>query len=257
MRQIDLNADLGESFGPYQLGSDKDVLSLITSANVACGFHAGDPRIMDETVHNAVIAKTALGAHPGYPDKVGFGRRAMGCTPREVETDVLYQIGALGAFCRSRGVSLQHVKAHGALHHAAVAHLDIARAIATAVSRYDTQLLFVVLPGTYLEQAGREKGLRLAFEGYVDRAYNPDGTLVSRKLPGAVLDNPEQAAERAIKMIKDHYVEANDGSRVEFKVDTLCVHGDNPRAVEFLQAVHALCHSEGIALAPMAAVIGQ
>lgn len=252
MRRIDLNADLGESFGPYQLGSDRDVLSLITSANVACGFHAGDPRIMDETVRNAAAAGTAVGAHPGYLDKVGFGRRALACTPHEVETDVLYQIGALAAFCRSHGIDLQHVKAHGALHHAAVANLDIARAIAAAVSRYDTRLLFVVLPGTHLERAGREAGLRVALEGYVDRAYNPDGTLVSRQVFGAVLDNPERAAERAIRMVKDHNVEAIDGSRVEFRVDTLCVHGDNPRAIQFLQAVRDLCQREGIELAPMA-----
>lgn len=257
MLQVDLNADLGESFGRYALGEDAAIVPLITSANVACGFHAGDPRVMDETVRQAAASRTAVGAHPGYPDRVGFGRRFLDCTPREIETDVLYQIGALQAFCRSHGVALQHVKPHGALHHAAVASRSVAQAIAAAVARFDATLLFVVLPGTHLERAGREAGLRLVLEGYVDRAYTATGTLVSRGLPGALLDDVEAAAERAVRMVKEGTVLALDGTRVDLQVHSLCVHGDNPRAAEFLRGVRSLCIQEDINLAPMGAVVGR
>lgn len=250
---IDLNADLGESFGPYEIGQDQRVLELVSSANVACGFHGGDPSVMLETVLLASRAGTAVGAHPGFPDREGFGRRHMELSAAQVEADALYQIGALSAFCRAAGVEMRHVKAHGALHHAAVADRAIADALARAVKRYDPGLLFVALPGTHLEAAGRAAGLGVSREGFVDRGYLPDGRLVPRGRPGAFIENPKRAAERAVAMVRHGQVEAVDGSLVAVRVETLCVHGDNPRAPEFLLAVRGALKEAGIEIRPMRA----
>lgn len=255
--QIDLNADLGESFGPYRLGMDEAVLPLVSSANVACGFHGGDPRVMRETVRLAALAGTAVGAHPGFPDREGFGRRHMALSAVEVEADALYQIGALAAFCRAAGVRLRHVKAHGALHHAAVADRSIADALARAVLSFDPDLIFVALPGTHLEDAGRAAGLRVAREGFVDRGYLPDGRLVPRGQAGAFIEDPLQAAERALQMVQEGRVRAVDGSLLSVRVETLCVHGDNPLAAAFLGAVRSRLEAAGIAISPMAAGSGR
>lgn len=253
---VDLNSDLGESFGAYSIGEDQDVLRLITSANIACGAHAGDPRVMDATVRACRELGVAVGAHPGFPDRVGFGRRTIDASPHEVETDVLYQIGALGAFAVANGAPLQHVKAHGALYNLAVIKPAVAAAIARAVVRFDPNLIFVAPAGSALEHAGTEAGLTVAREAFADRGYNPDGTLVSRSLPGAVIADARAAAERAVRMVKEHSVETVDGGSISIEVDTICVHGDNPHAVEILRAIHSVFREKAITLTNIRNVLG-
>ena len=254
MASIDLNADLGESFGSFTVGRDAELIPLLTSANLACGFHGGDPRVMDQTVRSCKAAGVAVGAHPGFPDLVGFGRRVLEASPTEIETDVLYQVAALDGFCRKHGVAMQHVKAHGALYNHANRDLDVATAIATAVRSYDSSLLFVCQFGTALARAGEAQGLRVAYEGFVDRAYNPDGTLVSRSIEGSIHHDPELAAQQAVRMVTDGTVVAIDGTVVNLRVDTLCVHGDNPEAPAFVRALRERLAAAGVELAPMLAV---
>ena len=252
---VDVNADLGESFGAYTHGNDLEILGLITSANVACGMHAGDPRAMEETVRASRELGVSVGAHPGFPDRVGFGRRNLDATPTEIETDVLYQIGALGAFVVANRVEMQHVKAHGALYNLAVSKPDVATAIARAVARYDRQLIFVAPAGSALERAGLEAGLSVAREAFADRSYSDDSTLVSRKVPGALISDPGVAAERALRMIRERTVSTIEGHLIPIQVDTLCVHGDNPRAVEILQAIRRSFRDNGIAVVNMREVL--
>jgi len=243
---IDLNCDLGESFGAYTLGNDATLMPLITSANIACGFHAGDPQVMARTVRLAVQHGVAIGAHPGFADLVGFGRRALDATPDEIENDVLYQIGALAAFARAEGVSLAHVKPHGALYNLAATRPPIANAIARAVARFDSTLILVGQPNSALERAAREYRLRFAREGFADRAYNRDGTLRSRREPGALIDDPQRAAEQALQMVRAQTVTTPEGETIAMPVDTLCVHGDSPHAVEILRAVRAALQQNGV-----------
>jgi 5-oxoprolinase (ATP-hydrolysing) subunit A len=225
---IDLNCDLGESFGNYRLGADAEIMPFITSANIACGFHAGDPSVMQATVKLAKQHGVAVGAHPGWPDLQGFGRREMTVSPAEAETLVLYQIGALAGFTKAEGVELRHVKPHGALYNQAAIDAVLAGAIARAVKRFSVDLILVGLAGSELVKAGLALGLRVANEAFPDRAYNPDGTLMSRKLPGAVLENPQDVAANAVRLAKE-------GIRFGEKViipETLCLHGDNAHAAE-------------------------
>ena len=225
---IDLNCDLGESFGAYQLGNDAAIMPYVTSVNIACGFHAGDPSVMQATVRLAKAHGVAIGAHPGWPDLQGFGRREMNVAPAEAEALVLYQIGALAAFVRAEGAELTHVKPHGALYNQAARDPALAEAVARAVKRFSVDLLLVGLAGCGLLEAGRGIGLRVAGEAFPDRAYNADGTLMSRHLPGAVLENPAEIAANAVRL-------AREGIRFGEKVvipDTLCLHGDHPGAVE-------------------------
>lgn len=254
-RCIDLNADLGESFGVYSIGQDQDVLRLVTSANVACGRHAGDPRTMDATVRSSREVGVAVGAHPGFPDLQGFGRRLIEMSPDDVQLDVLYQIGALHGFCARHGVGLEHVKAHGALYNVALVNPDTAKAIASAVASYNSELLFVAPFGSALASAGRESGLRIAYEGFADRAYNADGTLVSRRLPGAVISDAVRAADRAVQMVTEGSVDAITGDRITLRVNTVCVHGDNPDAVKILREVRSAFEKNGIRVERMRAVI--
>jgi 5-oxoprolinase (ATP-hydrolysing) subunit A len=223
---IDLNSDVGESFGAYRLGDDAEVMRSVTSANVACGFHAGDPAVMRATVRLARDAGVAVGAHPGFPDLVGFGRRNLEASPREVEDFVLYQIGALAAIARSEGVALAHVKPHGALYNMAARDRKMADAIARAIRSFDPALVLFALPGTQLLEAGRAAGLQVAAEGFADRAYAPDGSLASRSLPGAVIHDADEVLRRSLRMVGEGQVVATDGSVLTFRVDTLCVHGD-------------------------------
>lgn len=242
---IDLNCDMGESFGRYPLGADADVLQWVTSANIACGLHAGDPLVMQHTVGMAVGRGVAVGAHPGYPDLQGFGRRVMDLTGEEVEAFVLYQVGALAGFARAAGTELAHVKVHGALYNQAAKDPALADAIARGVTRFSRDLILVGLAGSRLIEAGIGAGLRVAREGFPDRAYNPDGSLKSRREPGAVLGSVEEVCAQALRLAQDGVGEGTAHSRV----DTLCIHGDGEHAAEFAQAVRAALQGEGVAVA--------
>lgn len=254
---VDLNADLGESFGSYTLGNDIEIIRLITSANVACGMHAGDPRVMDATVRVCHDLGVAVGAHPGFPDRVGFGRRMIDASPLEVETDILYQIGALAAFVVGNGLELQHVKVHGALYNLAVTKPEVAAAIARAVFRFDRSLVFVAPARSALEGAGVEAGLAVAREAFADRGYNADATLVSRRISGAVITDPEVAAERALRIVKEHLVSTVDGGSIPIQADTICVHGDNPNATEILHKIRSTFRDNGITLTNMRNVVAS
>lgn len=251
MAHVDLNCDLGESFGAYTLGNDAALMPLITSANIACGFHAGDPQVIARTVRLAVQHAVALGAHPGFPDLVGFGRRTLDATPVEIENDILYQIGALAAFARAEGTTLAHVKPHGALYNLAATRLPIARAIARAVARFDANLILIGQPSSAMENAAREFGLPFAREGFADRVYNRDGTLRSRREPGALIDDPHRAAEQALQMVRTQSVTTPEGDTIALPVDTLCIHGDSPGAVEIVRTVRELLLKNGIVIAPL------
>ncbi len=242
--KIDLNCDLGESFGRYALGNDAGLMPFITSANIACGFHAGDPGVMGATVRLAKQHGVAVGAHPGWPDLQGFGRRVMQLSPAEVEALVLYQIGALAAFAKAEGLDLHHVKPHGALYNQAAAEIELAQAIARGVKRFSPDLILIGLAGSRLVEAGSELGLGVANEAFPDRAYNPDGTLKPRGEPGALLDAPEQVAEAALRL-------AREGVRFADRVvpvETLCLHGDNPDALENARLVQEILQANRIEL---------
>ena len=256
MQRVDLNCDMGESFGAWRLGMDAEVIGHITSANIACGFHAGDPQVMNRTVALAASRGVGVGAHPGFADLAGFGRRNLECTPAEVKNDVIYQVGALRAFCAANGAALQHVKPHGALYNMAVGNEPLARAIAEAVASVDENLLLVTLAGReapLMARIGRETGLRVVFEAFPDRAYTAEGRLVSRRLPGAVIEDPAEAAARALAMARDGRVVAVDGTILELEIQTLCVHGDNPAALALVAEIHRTLEAAGLALMPMGA----
>lgn len=246
MKSIDLNSDLGESFGAYTIGCDEAVLQFVTSANIACGFHAGDPRVMQKTVALAVEKGTAIGAHPGLPDLLGFGRRKMDITPEDVYAMVVYQVGALAAFVHAAGGKLQHVKPHGALYNMAAKDRALADAIARAVHDVSPSLILYGLAGSELVRAGDAIGLPTASEVFGDRAYMRDGTLMPRKETGAVLSDPDMAAAQVISMVKNGTVTAADGTIVPVKADTVCVHGDNAKALAFTQVIRKKLLAEGI-----------
>lgn len=228
--RIDLNADVGESFGPYVIGHDEELLRSVTSANVAAGVHGGDPSVLRATIRLARAHGVAVGVHPGLPDRAGFGRREMAVSPAEAEDLVLYQLAAVGGVARAEGVGLQHVKPHGALFHMAARRADLADAIARAVTAFDASLILFGPAGSELLHVGRSRGLRVAAEVFADRAYQSDGMLVSRRLPGSVIDDPGTVVNRAIRMVKDRTVLAVDGGLVRLDADTICVHGDTPGA---------------------------
>ena len=258
MKSIDLNCDMGESFGRYTLGLDEEVIKAITSANVACGWHAGDPLVMDATVAMARESGVGVGAHPGYPDLLGFGRRNMDCTLEEIRAYVTYQIGALQAFCTAHGMKLQHVKPHGNLYLSMLEDEDLARAVAEAVARVDPQLICLTLAGAKnrnMTRACEALGLKVAYEAFPDRAYTVDGTLVSRRKPGAVIHDPAQATERALRMARDNEVIAEDGTRIPLEVHTLCVHGDTVTAVDLVKQISQGLTSEGLAVKPLGEIM--
>jgi UPF0271 protein len=243
---IDLNSDLGESFGAWTMGSDAALMRVITSANVACGFHAGDPGVMRATVALARQHGVAVGAHPGFPDLVGFGRRDLACSPREAEDFVVYQIGALAGVAAAQGVRLQHVKPHGALYTMACRDRALADGIARAVASVDRSLLLLGLPGSALLSAGREAGLPVAAEVFADRAYEADGSLVSRRVPGSVIHEPAKVVERAVRMARERVVVARTGEVVQLDAATMCVHGDTPGAAELAAAIRVGLESAGV-----------
>jgi UPF0271 protein len=253
MIQVDLNSDLGESFGPWNMGDDEAMLDIVTSANVACGFHAGDPEIMLKTAERAKARGVAIGAHPGFHDLQGFGRRQIqGLGAREIEAMLAYQIGALQAVAAMAGHRVTHVKAHGALSNMAMTDEGMAAALARAVRAVDPSLVFVVIPLTALERAGEAANLKLAREIYADRAYEDDGTLVSRKKPGAVLHDPDAVAERVLRMVEERAIVGVGGKRLPLAIDTVCIHGDSPGAVAMARAVRARLEGAGVRIAPFA-----
>jgi 5-oxoprolinase (ATP-hydrolysing) subunit A len=252
MVSIDLNCDMGESFGAYTIGADEAVMANITSANVACGYHGGDPGVMRRTVRLARQAGVAVGAHPGFPDLAGFGRREMQMAAEDVEDMVLYQIGALAAIARSEGVQLAHVKPHGALYNMAVADKAIAAAIARAAAAFDPGLIFFALPGSELARAAAGVGLQVALEGFADRAYEPDGRLTPRSRHGAVIHDVNDVVVRAVRLATEGKIIAANGSRLDMRVDTICTHGDTPGAQSLTRALRAGLEHAGVTVAAVA-----
>lgn len=244
---IDLNCDLGESFGPWPMGNDAAMIDLVTSVNIACGFHAGDADTMRVTVELAKQRGVSIGAHPGFHDLQGFGRRPItGLSASEIENMVAYQIGALQAIAAAAGHRVTHVKAHGALSNVACVDDMTANAIGSAIRAVDRDLMFVVLPSTKLVAAGEKAGLKLVHEIFADRAYEEDGQLVSRKKPGAVLHEADAIAARVVRMVQDGAVTAASGKKITMKMDTVCIHGDTPGAVEIGRKVRAALDAAGI-----------
>ncbi|UZW14188.1 LamB/YcsF family protein [Clostridium pasteurianum] len=237
MYKVDLNCDLGESFGVYKLGNDELVLPYITSANIACGFHAGDPSVMRKTVKLALLNNVAIGAHPGIRDLVGFGRRNINISPEDAYNIVVYQIGALYGFVKSEGSKVQHVKPHGALYNIAARDSKIARAVAEAVYKVDPELILFGLAGSELIIQGEKVGVKIASEVFADRTYQRDGSLTSRSNPEAMITNTNEAVTRVVRMIKEGLVKCQQGKDIEIKADTVCVHGDGKHALEFTSQI--------------------
>lgn len=252
MASIDLNADLGESFGVWRLGADEQLLDLVTSANVACGFHAGDPLTLRRTCELAADKGVRIGAQVSYRDLAGFGRRFLDVAPDDLAADALYQLGALDAMCRAADTRVRYVKPHGALYNAVVHHEAQAAALAEAVAAYDRTLPVLGLPGSALLRLAAAAGLPTVTEFFADRAYRLDGTLVPRSEPGAVLDDPDEIAARAVRLCTEGTVVATDGTRVSVPAATICLHGDNPQAVEAARRVRAALAAAGVGIAAFA-----
>lgn len=252
---IDLNSDLGESFGVYHLGDDATLLPHLSSANVACGFHAGDPQVLAHTVALAQQHGVAIGAHPGFADRYGFGRRPLQLSPTELRNELLYQVGAVAAFCQAAGAALQHVKMHGALYNLLAHDETRSLAAAEAVAAFDPTLIFVGLPASAHEYAAQKAGIPFAREGFADRAYNDDGTLADRALPGAVITDPALVSQRAVAMVSTGRVESLNGKTIDLPLDTLCLHGDTPGAAELAAAVRRALTAAGIAVQPMQQIV--
>ena len=250
-KTIDLNCDMGESYGVYRLGEDQAAMPLISSANVACGFHASDPDNMWKTVQLAKKHGVAVGAHPAYPDLVGFGRRQMALSNAEIEATILYQLGALQGFCRAEGVKMQHVKAHGALYNKAEKDADTAMAIAKAIQKFDPALIMVCMAGSVMVEAAKRIGLPYAQEVFADRAYTAQGTLVARKLPGAVIHDLNEVVARVMQMVEKQTVTTIDGQELPLCADTVCVHGDTPGAVEMIARIRHALEAAGFAVQAM------
>lgn len=257
MRYVDINSDLGESFGPYTMGQDEALLRIVSSANVACGFHAGDPLVMDRTVANALASGTGIGAHPGFMDLQGFGRRQIPVDDFvELEKMVVYQIGALMAIARARGHRVTHVKFHGGLAHMAFNSREVAEAVVRAVVSVDPGLILLNMPYTESEGAAQRAGLAVAREIFADRMYDDSGRLRPRKLPGAVIHDPGLAAERVVRMLEDGAVLCASGKRIPTQIDSVCVHGDTPGSVAIAQAVRDAVQKAGFTVRPLHDTIG-
>jgi UPF0271 protein len=249
---LDLNSDLGESFGAWTMGDDDAMLEIVTSANIACGFHAGDPLVMHRTMQAAGQRGVSLGAHPSFLDLWGFGRRPiMGERPEDIEKIVIYQIGAAAALAQSLGRRLAHVKTHGSLGNMAMVDPDLARAVARAVRLVDRDLILIVMPGLALERAGLDEGLLVAREIYADRTYEDDGNLTSRKKPGAVIEDAAAATARVLRMVEDGAITTASGTRLPVSIDTICVHGDNAHAVAMAGAIRQGLTAAGCTIAPL------
>lgn len=255
MYRVDLNSDLGESFGRYTLGSDDQIIPLITSANVACGFHASDPVVMKKTIEMAREAGIHVGAHPGYPDLMGFGRRNMTISPAEAKAYTLYQIGALDAFCKAAGLEMQHVKPHGAFYNMAAKDYKLAHGICEAIAEYNPKLILMALSGSEMIRAAEDCGLRAASEVFADRAYEEDGTLVNRSKEGAMITDEDEAIARVVRMIKEQKVTAITGKDIPLKADSICVHGDGAKALAFVAKIRETLTKEGIEICPLAKML--
>ncbi len=254
---VDLNCDLGESFGRYKLGLDEEVIGFVSSANVACGFHASDPSVMAATVRLAGEAGAAVGAHPGFPDLQGFGRRNMNMDAAELHDAVLYQIAALAGFCRVAGVALQHVKPHGAMYNMAVKDMTMARAICQAVQEFDPELILLAPGGSCLQKAAEEYGLAFACEVFADRGYQADGSLVPRSQPGAMIEDEDEAIARVLRMVKEGLVRTADGQDIAVRADSVCVHGDGPKALAFVKKIREALLAADVSIVPLADIVQQ
>ncbi|MAW67214.1 MAG: lactam utilization protein LamB [Chloroflexi bacterium] len=254
-KKIDFNCDMGESFGMHKLGMDEEVIKYITSANVACGFHSGDPNWMKKTVDLAIENDVEIGAHPSFNDLVGFGRRSIDATYSEIKNDVIYQIGAISAFLQD--TKLQHVKPHGALYNQALVNEDTAKAICDALLYVNPDLILVLLSGSKWAEIAKSMGIKVGLEVFADRAVEPDGTLVSRSKEGSVIHDADMVVERSIKMIKDGKVEAIDGSIIEYEADTICLHGDTPGAVEMAKKLNTEFGNQGIEITKLKQIINE
>ncbi|WP_300671992.1 5-oxoprolinase subunit PxpA [Desulfoluna sp.] len=249
MKSIDLNCDMGESFGSYSIGADDAVMPHITSANIACGWHAGDPSVMERTVRMAVEHGVKSGAHPGYLDPMGFGRRFMELSCEELRNAIVYQVGALRGFCSAAGTSISHVKPHGALYNNAMVDETVARGIAEGVARIDASLPVFVLAGVKgqnMARICRENGLRVVREAFPDRAYTPEGNLAPRTMAGAVKTDPSEIADRALRMAEEHRVLDINGDLIEIEAETLCLHGDTPEAATLVRSIRCTLETSGI-----------
>lgn len=255
MNKIDLNCDLGESFGAYTIGMDAKVIPLISSCNIACGFHASDPVVMKRTVQMASQAGIGIGAHPGFPDLMGFGRRNMNVSPEEAAAYITYQLGALYGFARSAGVKIAHVKPHGALYNMAGRDYKLALAIAKAVQAFDPGLILMGLSGSESIRAAQDIGLPTAREVFADRAYMPDGSLMPRSMEGSVIHDENLAISRVIRMVREHKVTACDGNDIPIIPDSICVHGDNVKALTFVTKIRAALEAEGVEIAPLSQIV--
>jgi len=245
---IDINCDLGESQDSYETGNDDAIMPYITSANIACGFHAGNPLIIEKTIQSAIRNGVSIGAHPGYADIEGFGRRAVTLSNEELRASVIYQVGAMKAMVETSGEKLHHVKPHGALYNSAATDFDMALVIARAIRDIDSSLILYALSGSALVRAARETGLTVASEVFADRAYNDDGTLLSRNFPGAIINETGKVIEQAIKMITENRVVTITGKEISITADTICLHGDNPMAPEFARSLGFALIKGGIEL---------
>jgi len=250
MAFVDLNSDLGESFGSYKIGADELIIPLVSSANIACGWHAGDPLVMARSVALAKQYGASLGAHPGYPDLMGFGRRNISASPAEVKAYIQYQVGALSAFCKAAGVKMNHVKPHGAMYNMAGADIKLARAVVEAVAEIDDSLVLLALSGSEMINAANEKGLRCASEVFADRNYEEDGSLRSRSKPDSTIHDEDECIARVLRMIKEGKLKAITGRDIDIKADSICVHGDNPQALAFVKRIRAALAAEGIEIRP-------
>lgn len=246
MYSIDLNSDMGESFGAYKIGNDEEIIKYVTTANVACGWHGGDPMVMNRVVKLAKERSVAVGAHPGYPDLLGFGRRKMQLSPAEITNYMRYQIGALHAFTKSYGLKLQHVAPHGALGNLCQYDYEVSEAICKAVYDFDKDLIIYYCAGAVLGEVAEQMGLRTAAEIFADRAYMDDLSLVARGTSGAMITDEEEAISRCIRMVKEGVVTTLSGKDVAIKGDTLCVHGDGEKALNFVSRIRSVFESEGI-----------
>jgi len=252
--RIDLNSDMGESFGAYSIGADEEILRWVTSANVACGWHGGDPHVMRQTVARAKALGVAVGAHPSYPDLLGFGRRVMQISRQEARDYMLYQIGALRAFVEAAGLTLQHVKPHGAIYNEAAKDQELSLGIAEAVKEAGGDLILMGLPDSEMLKAAHDLGVRVAREAFGDRAYNEDGSLVSRKIAGSLITDPEVVAQRVIGLVQGR-VTAITGKEIRFQADTICLHGDTPGAAVIARRVRERLEKEGAQVRPLGAFL--